>query len=124
MHDATQDDAVPLSDDRPEAAERVAPLAPLVETIWPFLAIIIVLVALALTDFLLVDPAPSARLTLLALRVVAGTALLILATLTLQRLFVERSKLQHALRASEERLFRSLSDIQQRKRMNRETNSG
>ena len=117
MHDATQDDAVPLNDDGREAAERVAPLAPLVETIWPFLAIIIVLVALALTDFLLVDPAPSARLTLLALRVVAGTALLILAGLTLQRLFVERSKLQQALRASEERLFRSLSDIQQRKRM-------
>ncbi|MGE5105048.1 MAG: EAL domain-containing protein [Betaproteobacteria bacterium] len=106
-----------MNDDGREAAERVAPLAPLVETIWPFLAIIIVLVALALTDFLLVDPAPSARLTLLALRVVAGTALLILAGLTLQRLFVERSKLQQALRASEERLFRSLSDIQQRKRM-------
>ena len=63
MHDATQDDAMPLNDDGREAAERVAPLAPLFETIWPFLAIIIVLVALALTDFLLVDPAPSARLT-------------------------------------------------------------
>ena len=87
----------------------------MLDSIWPFLAIVVVLVALALTDFLLVEPAPAARLTLLALRLVAGTALLVLAGLTLRRLFAQRAQLSQALRASEERLVSSLSDIQKRK---------
>ncbi|HET8876919.1 MAG TPA: diguanylate cyclase, partial [Casimicrobiaceae bacterium] len=93
----------------PEAVE------PLFDSIWPFLAIVIVLVALAFIDFLLVQPAPSARITLLALRLGSSAALLILAGLTLRRLFAQRARLQQALRASEERLVSSLSDIQMRK---------
>ena len=88
---------------------------PLLDSIWPFLAIIIVLVALAVTDFLLVEPERSARITLLVLRLAAGAALLILAGLTLRRLFQQRAQLQHALRASEERLRDSLSDLSMRK---------
>jgi diguanylate cyclase (GGDEF)-like protein/PAS domain S-box-containing protein len=90
---------------------------PLFDLIWPFLAIVVVLTALALTDFVLVEPARSARLTLLVLRLVAGGALLILAGVTLRRLFAQRSQLQQALKASEERLLGSLSDIQQRKQV-------
>lgn len=89
----------------------------LLDSIWPFLAIVVVLTALALIDFVQVEPARSARLTLLVLRLVASTALLILAGLTLRRLFAERSKLQQALKASEERLLGSLSDIQKRKQV-------
>jgi diguanylate cyclase (GGDEF)-like protein/PAS domain S-box-containing protein len=94
---------------------RAGAIEPLLDSIWPFLAIIVVLVALALTDFLLVEPAPTQRITLLALRLLAGTALLLLAGLTLQRLFMQRAQLQQALRASEERLQSSLSDLQMRK---------
>ena len=101
-----------MSGDR---TRRARPIEPLLISIWPFLAIIIVLVALALTDYLLVEPEPSARLVLLGARLAAGTALLILAGITLQRLFAQRQKLEEALEASEERLVRSLSDIQKRK---------
>jgi diguanylate cyclase (GGDEF)-like protein/PAS domain S-box-containing protein len=95
----------------------IGTVEPLFDLIWPFLAIVVVLTALALTDFVLVEPARSARLTLLVLRLVAGGALLILAGLTLRRLFAQRSQLQQALKASEERLLGSLSDIQQRKQV-------
>jgi diguanylate cyclase (GGDEF)-like protein/PAS domain S-box-containing protein len=88
---------------------------PLFDSIWPVLAIIVVLVGLAIIDFLLVEPALSARASLLVLRVGAGTALLILVGLTLRRLFAQRAKLRQALRASEERLMSSLNDIQMRK---------
>jgi len=88
---------------------------PLFDSIWPVLAIVVVLVALAIIDFVLVEPALSARASLLVLRVSAGTALLVLVGLTLRRLFAQRAKLLQALRASEERLVSSLSDIQMRK---------
>ncbi|HSU45235.1 MAG TPA: hypothetical protein VLN42_13525, partial [Casimicrobiaceae bacterium] len=94
------------------AASTPEAIEPLFDSIWPFLAIVIVLVALAFIDFLLVQPAPSARITLLALRLASSAALLILAGLTLRRLFAQRARLQQALRASEERLVSSLSDIQ------------
>jgi hypothetical protein len=67
-------------------------IEPLFDSIWPFLAIVIVLVALAFIDFLLVQPAASARITLLALRLASSAALLILAGLTLRRLFEQRAR--------------------------------
>src|SRR5689334_19243803 len=88
---------------------------PLFDSIWPVLAIVVVLVALAIIDFVLVEPALSARLTLLVLRVAASAALLVLAGITLARLFAQRQRLAEALQASEERLVGSLSDIQKRK---------
>ena len=88
---------------------------PLLDSIWPFAAIVIVLIALAITDFFLVDPPRSARVTLLALRVLASAALLVLAGITLARLFAQRRRLTEALQASEERLIGSLSDIQKRR---------
>jgi diguanylate cyclase (GGDEF)-like protein/PAS domain S-box-containing protein len=87
---------------------------PLLESIWPFLALVIVLVALASMDFLFVEPAHASRLVLLVLRIAASIALLILAGITLRRLFIERSRLAEALAASEERLVSSLSDIRKR----------
>jgi diguanylate cyclase (GGDEF)-like protein/PAS domain S-box-containing protein len=87
---------------------------PLLESIWPFLALVIVLVALALMDFLFVEPAHASRLLLLVLRIAASIALLMLAGVTLRRLFIERSRLAEALTASEQRLVSSLSDIQRR----------
>src|SRR6185437_8863274 len=87
---------------------------PLLESIWPFLALVIVLVALAFMDFLFVEPAHASRLLLLVLRIAASIALLMLAGVTLRRLFIERSRLAEALAASEERLVSSLSDIQKR----------
>lgn len=88
---------------------------PLLESIWPFLALVVVLVALALTDSLLVEPPHASRVALLVVRIVASMGLLILAGITLRRLFIERSRLADALAASEERLVSSLSDIQKRK---------
>ncbi|HEY7787423.1 MAG TPA: EAL domain-containing protein [Casimicrobiaceae bacterium] len=96
-------------------AQRARAVEPLLESIWPFLSLVIVLVALALADFLLVEPAPSARVALLAIRVIASIGLLILAGITLRGLFRQRRKLEKALAASEERLVTSLSDIQKRK---------
>jgi len=87
---------------------------PLLESIWPFLALVIVLVALAFMDFLFVEPAHASRLLLLVLRIAASIALLMLAGVTLRRLFIERSRLAEALAASEERLVSSLSDIHKR----------
>src|SRR6185437_10825336 len=84
------------------------------ESIWPFLALVIVLVALAFMDFLFVEPAHASRLLLLVLRIAASIALLMLAGVTLRRLFIERSRLAEALAAIEERLVSSLSDIQKR----------
>ncbi len=69
-------------------------IEPLLVSIWPFLALVIVLVALAFTDFLLVDPAPSARVLLLVIRVVASAGMLVLAGITLQRLFAQRLRLE------------------------------
>ena len=105
---------------RPSSAPGRDPRAPssvepLFDSIWPVLAMVVVLVGLAIVDFLLVEPALSARASLLVLRVSAGSALLILVGLTLRRLFAQRAKLLQALRASEERLVSSLSDIQMRK---------
>ena len=100
---------------RKRAARATGKVEPLFDSIWPMLAIIVVLVALAVTDFLLVEPAPSTRASLLILRLSAGAALLILVGLTLRRLFAQRTRLLRALRASEERLMSSLNDIQMRK---------
>ncbi|HEY3531493.1 MAG TPA: hypothetical protein VGL43_00055, partial [Casimicrobiaceae bacterium] len=86
---------------RPMTARAAQRVESLFDSIWPFLAIVIVLVALALTDYLLVEPAATARITLLVLRVIASLALLVLAALTLRRLFAQRAKLSEALRASE-----------------------
>jgi len=88
---------------------------PLLDSIWPFAAIVVVLIGLAFIDFFLVDPPRSARLTLLVLRIAASAALLVLAGITLARLFAQRQRLAEALQASEERLVGSLSDIQKRK---------
>ncbi len=101
-----------MSDGRTRGPRAVEPL---LESIWPFLALVILLVALALVDYLLVEPAPSERVALLVIRVVASIGLLILGAITLRRLFTQRSKLQEALAASEERLVTSLSDIQKRR---------
>ena len=105
--------AIRATRDPPNRIERM--VEPLLVTIWPFLALVIVLVALAFTDFLLVDPPPSARLLLLVLRVIASTGMLMLAGITLSRLFTQHTRLEEALEASEERLVSSLSDIQKRK---------
>jgi PAS domain-containing protein len=97
------------------APREVMLVEPLLDSIWPFAAIVTVLIGLAFTDFFLVDPPRSARLTLLALRVIASGALLVLAGITLARLFAQRRRLTEALQASEERLVGSLSDIQKRR---------
>ena len=86
------------------APREVMLVEPLLDSIWPFAAIVTVLIGLAFTDFFLVDPPRSARLTLLALRVIASGALLVLAGITLARLFAQRRRLTEALQASEERL--------------------
>ena len=84
-------------------------------TIWPFICIVVVLVAIALTDFLL-DPAdPSARLMVLVVRLIASLSVVALASVTLRRLFTQRRNLQDALAASEERFVGSLSDIRKRR---------
>jgi len=97
------------------APREVMLVEPLLDSIWPFAAIVVVLIGLAFIDFFLVDPPRSARLTLLVLRVAASAALLVLAGITLARLFAQRQRLAEALQASEERLVGSLSDIQKRK---------
>jgi len=87
----------------------------LFRTIWPFICIVVVLVAIALTDFLL-DPAdPSARLMVLVVRLIASLSVVALASVTLRRLFTQRRNLQDALAASEERFVGSLSDIRKRR---------
>ena len=97
--------------DRPSAPA----VEPVLATIWPFFCIVVVIVGLALADFLLEDLVSSTRFGLFVTRLVAGGILLGLAGVTLRRLFMQRQHLQDALRASQERLVRSLSDIQMRK---------
>ena len=95
--------------------ERKPAVQPLFRTIWPFICIVVVLVAIALTDFLL-DPAdPSARLMMLVVRLIASLSVVALASVTLRRLFTQRRNLQDALAASEERFVGSLSDIRKRR---------
>ncbi len=98
--------------------KREAPsLEPLLSTVWPFAAIVVLLVGLAMTDFVVTEPPPSTRVALLAARLLACAGLLVLALLTLRRLFARRRELQGALKASEERLVGSLGDIQKRKQV-------
>jgi diguanylate cyclase (GGDEF)-like protein/PAS domain S-box-containing protein len=97
------------------AAQRGAPLEPLVASVWPFICIVVVIVTLAVTDFLLEEIDPSAKVLLLVVRLLAGASLLALAGVTLRRLFIQRRELQDALAASEERFVGSLSDIERRK---------
>ncbi|MGE5737549.1 MAG: EAL domain-containing protein [Betaproteobacteria bacterium] len=99
----------------PNAAQRGAPLEPLVASVWPFICIVVVIVTLAVTDFLLEEIDPSAKVLLLVVRLLAGASLLALAGVTLRRLFIQRRELQDALAASEERFVGSLSDIERRK---------
>ena len=95
--------------------ERKPTVQSLFRTIWPFICIVVVLVAIALTDFLL-DPAdPSARLMVLVVRLIASLSVVALASVTLRRLFTQRRNLQDALAASEERFVGSLSDIRKRR---------
>jgi PAS domain-containing protein len=115
-------DAPPRVDDvraqRPDtrhAARSKDGLEPLLAAVWPFVCIVVVIVALALADFLLEETQPSARLALLFVRLIAGASLLALAGITLRRLFIQRRELQEALAASEERFVGSLSDIEKRK---------
>ena len=92
-----------------------APLEPVMASVWPFICIVVVIVTLAVTDFLLEEIDASAKLLLLVVRLLAGASLLALAGVTLRRLFVQRRELQEALAASEERFVGSLSDIERRK---------
>ena len=92
-----------------------APLEPVMASVWPFICIVVVIVSLAVTDFLLEEIDASAKLLLLVVRLLAGASLLALAGVTLRRLFVQRRELQEALAASEERFVGSLSDIERRK---------
>jgi diguanylate cyclase (GGDEF)-like protein/PAS domain S-box-containing protein len=96
-------------------ARDATPVDPLLDSIWPFAAIVLVLIALAITDYFIIDPSRAARVTLLVLRVVASAALLALAGMTLARLFAQRRRLTEALQASEAQLVGSLSDIQKRR---------
>src|SRR6476620_3886359 len=110
--------------DDPSELRLLAPIAtrgerpavqPLFATIWPFICIVVVLVAIALIDFLL-DPAdPSARVMILVVRLIASLSVVALASVTLRRLFTQRRNLQDALAASEERFVGSLSDIRKRR---------
>ena len=113
--DAAPDAAAPATAPHAPQESGTAPLDPLLDSIWPFGAIVAVLIGLAITDFFIVEPAPAAKLTLLVLRIAGSLALLALAGRTLARLFAQRQRLTHALQASEERLVSSLTDIQKRK---------
>ena len=105
------------SDARAAAAQRGAgaPLEPLMSAVWPFACIVVVIVSLAVTDYLLEDIDSSAKVLLLVVRLLAGASLLALAGVTLRRLFIQRRELQQALAASEERFVGSLTDIERRK---------
>ena len=99
-------------DDRPHA---VSSSEPLLATVWPFVCIVVVIVGMALAEFLLEATDPSARLMFLVVRLLAAASLLGLAGVTLRRLFLQRRELEEALSASEKRFVGSLSDIQKRK---------
>jgi len=94
---------------------RAAAVPPLFATIWPFVCIVVVLVGIALADFVLDPSEPSARVMMLVVRLVASVSVVALAGVTLRRLFMQRKNLQEALAASEERFVGSLSDIQKRR---------
>jgi diguanylate cyclase (GGDEF)-like protein/PAS domain S-box-containing protein len=110
-----REDSPPLAPVHDSAKYEASGVDPLLSTVWPFACIVVVIVGLALADFLLEETDPSARLLLLVVRLLAGASLLALAGITLRRLFAQRKDLQEALRASEQRFVGSLSDIQKRK---------
>jgi diguanylate cyclase (GGDEF)-like protein/PAS domain S-box-containing protein len=99
-------------DDRPPPAR--AP-EPLFATVWPFVCVVVVIIGMALADFVLEASDPSARVMLLVVRLLAAASLIALAGVTLRRLFLQREELEAALSASEKRFVGSLSDIQKRK---------
>jgi len=92
-----------------------ASVQPLFATIWPFICIVVVLVALAIADFVLDPSEPSARVLMLVVRLVASVSVVAFAGVALRRLFSQRKNLQDALAASEERFVGSLSDIRKRR---------
>ena len=104
-------------DDRAAMSDRLQ--QPAVEPpwamIWPFACIVAVLFGMALADFLLEPGDASARAMLLVVRLIAGVSVLVLAGMTLRRLFSQRKDLQDALAASEERFVGSLSAIEKRR---------
>ena len=97
--------------------DRAPPVEPVLTTIWPFVCIVMLIVGLAVADYLLQETDPQTRFWLLVVRLFAGASLLALAGVTLRRLFIQRGELREALLASEERLVGSLSDIQKRKQV-------
>src|SRR3954465_2967660 len=106
------------SEFRPPMANRPArppAVQPLFATIWPFICIVVVLIAIAIADFVLDPSAPSARVLILVVRLIASMSVVAFAGVTLRRLFSQRKDLQDALAASEERFVGSLSDIQKRR---------
>ena len=78
---------------------------PLLSTMWPFVCIVVVIVGLALADFMLEDTDAVGKLLLLVLAPAAGAGLLALAGVTLRRLFAQRQELQRSI----ERRARSAS---------------
>src|SRR4051812_39311671 len=99
----------------PSRVARTSAVEPLFATIWPFICIVVVLVAIAIADFVLDPSEPSARVLVLVVRLIASLSVVALAGVTLRRLFRQRKDLQDALAASEERFVGSLSDIQKRR---------
>lgn len=115
-------DAVDASTDfRPPPASRSdaptpASSAPeMLATIWPFICIVVVLVAMAVSDFVLDFSDPSARVVLFVVRVFSNLCVVALAAVTLRRLLAEQRNLKQLLAASEERFVGSLSDLQKRR---------
>ena len=92
-----------------------AAVQPLLATIWPFICIVVVLVGIAIVDFLLDPTDPSARVVILVVRLIASFSVVALASVTLRRMFRQRRNLQAALAASEERFVGSLTDIRKRR---------
>src|SRR5690349_4168260 len=92
-----------------------AAVQPLLATIWPFICIVVVLVGIAIVDFLLDPTDPSARVMILVVRLIASFSVVALASVTLRRMFRQRRNLQAALAASEERFVGSLTDIRKRR---------
>ncbi|MEO8537751.1 MAG: EAL domain-containing protein, partial [Betaproteobacteria bacterium] len=84
-------------------------------TIWPFICIVVVLVAMAVSDFVLDFSDPSARLVMFVVRVFSNLCVVALAAVTLRRLLAEQRNLKQLLAASEERFVGSLSDLQKRR---------
>ena len=97
--------------DRPHAPA----VQPLFATIWPFICIVVVVVAIALADFPARSGGSFARVLLLVVRLVASVSVVALAGVTLRGPVRPARNLQDALAASEERFVGSLSDIQKRR---------